>query len=348
MVDSFRRRSARARLSVTGLEDRTTPTATTITGNFNGTAIAAGDTVWFSSVGKVSGLGSSPSTLYLSGGTISFTENGTPTTVAVPDATVSFTQLATQATTTYSAGSGWLVTAPPHFSGNVFLGGTGFPVPGGLPGGIKNVTWQWNVSTDTTGLKLNWQWAAAAYTSFGANGSFGVKSVDDNNVDVFRNSDHAGTPQSFKSYVVGGATGGGGSNWTGSYSATASVFPDFSPPPAQTATLSGSVTVIDTGVPVSGVEIDLVDSSNNVVASTATDANGNYSFSKIAAGMYTVHEGAIDFNMYSYWGNSIGTVNGTMDGGYVDVQDIGSVTLVGGNAGVNYNFTVQATSGGMG
>jgi hypothetical protein len=332
-------------LSVTSLEDRWTPTATPITGNFNGTAIAAGDTVWFSSVGKISGLGSSPSTLYLTGGTIWFTADGTPTTLSVADATVSFTQLATQATTTYSAGSGWLVTAPPHFSGNVFLGGTGFPVPGGLPGGIKNVTWQWNVSSDTTALKLNWQWAAAAYATFGANGSFGVKAVDDPNVDAFHNSDHAGTPQSFKSYVVGGATGGGGSNWTGSYSATKTVLPDYFVPPTQTATLAGSVTVIDTGAPVSGVQVDLVDGSGNVVAYTATDMYGNYSFGDIAAGTYAVHEGAIDSSTYFYWGNSVGTVSGSFDGQSVDAQDIGLVSLAGGNAGVNYNFTLGTTGG---
>jgi Carboxypeptidase regulatory-like domain len=338
-------RTTRVRLSLAGLEDRTTPTATSITGNFNGTAIAAGDTVWFSSVGKVSGLGTNPSTLYLTDGTISFTANGSPTTVSVPNATISFTQLATTATTTYSAGSGWLVTAPPHFSGNVFLGGTGLPVPGGLPGGIKNVTWQWNVSSDTAGLKVNWQWAAAAYTNFGANGTFGVKSVDDNNIDTFRNSDHAGTPEDFKSFVVGGATGGGGSNFTGSYSATKTVLPDFIAPPTQTATLSGSVTVIDTGAPVSGVEIDLVDGNGNVVAYTATDRFGDYSFTNIAAGTYTVHEGAIDQSVYFYWGNSPGMVNGATDGQFFDAQDISSVMLIGGNVGVNYNFLL-GTSGG--
>jgi len=39
---------------------------------------------------------------------------------------------------------------------------------------------------------------------------------------IYKNSDHAGTPENFKTFVVGGATGGGGSNFTGSYSATGS------------------------------------------------------------------------------------------------------------------------------
>ena len=48
----------------------------------------------------------------------------------------------------------------------------------------------------------------------------GVKPVDDNHASVYQNSDHAGTPENFKMFVVGGATGGGGSNYTGGYSGT--------------------------------------------------------------------------------------------------------------------------------
>jgi hypothetical protein len=52
-----------------------------------------------------------------------------------------------------------------------------------------------------------------------------VKPVDDNKASIYQNSDHAGTPEYFQTYVIGGATGGGGSNFTGSYSATAAVTP---------------------------------------------------------------------------------------------------------------------------
>ena len=50
----------RSRLALEPLEDRTTPTVSSITSNFNGTAIPAGDYLWFSSVAKVSGLGNTP------------------------------------------------------------------------------------------------------------------------------------------------------------------------------------------------------------------------------------------------------------------------------------------------
>jgi hypothetical protein len=70
---------------------------------------------------------------------------------------------------------------------------------------------------------VNWQWGAAAYTSFSmAYNSLGVKPVDDNKASQYKNSDHAGTPENFKTFVVGGARGGGGSNFTGSYSGTGS------------------------------------------------------------------------------------------------------------------------------
>ena len=75
---------------------------------------------------------------------------------------------------------------------------------------------------------MNWQWAAANYPGahFSANnGALGVKSVDDKTLDINypNNSDHAGTPENFKQFVVGGGTGGGGSNYTGSYSSTQGI-----------------------------------------------------------------------------------------------------------------------------
>lgn len=116
-------------------------------------------------------------------------------------------------------------------AGNVFLDGVPLPLPNGLPGGVKNVTWSASFATDTPGIKLNWQWAAAAYSSLDLNCSatspdlncLGVKPVDDNKASQFQNSDHAGTPENSKANVVGGATGGGGANFTGGLSGTKSV-----------------------------------------------------------------------------------------------------------------------------
>lgn len=84
------------------------------------------------------------------------------------------------------------------------------------------MTWTGNFSA-TAPFSLNWQWAAGVYTSFSSdNNALGVKPIDAGSGSLYMNSDHAGTPEDFKSSVIGGARGGG-SNFTGSYSGTACV-----------------------------------------------------------------------------------------------------------------------------
>ena len=64
------------------------------------------------------------------------------------------------------------------------------------------------------------------YAHFSADyNALGVKPVDDNKKNPYLNADHAGTPENFKPFVIGGATGGGGTNYTGGLSGTASVGP---------------------------------------------------------------------------------------------------------------------------
>ena len=199
----------------------------TIGSNFNGTPIAAGDTVWFSAVVKVNGLGSAPVKVGVTNASITFTSGGTTYTTNVPDSQITFSSGFTSAQTTFN-GTTWVTTLPPGGAGNTFLTGVALPVPSGLPGGINPVTWKATFTSDTPGITFNWQWAAAAYTNFGgvpttaSYGTVGAKPVDDNQLSAYKNSDHAGTPESFKSFVTGGARGGGGSNFTGSYSGTAS------------------------------------------------------------------------------------------------------------------------------
>jgi len=199
----------------------------TISSNFNGTSIAAGDYIWFNSVVSVSGLGSAAAKVYTQGGTIQFSANGTAYNLSVADTVILFSPSATSASTVFDAvNNQWNITVPLSFSGNVFLGGLAYPVSTALPGGINPVDWTETFYTDTTGVSLNWKWAAAVYTSFSLdNNTVGVKPIDGNTLNPYSNSDHAGTPENYKSYVVGGARGGGGSNWTGSYSGTASVVP---------------------------------------------------------------------------------------------------------------------------
>ncbi len=67
------------------LEDRLVPASlSSISGNFNGTAIPANDTLWFSSVAQVHGLGSAPATIELSNQSISFVATAPRSSTACP------------------------------------------------------------------------------------------------------------------------------------------------------------------------------------------------------------------------------------------------------------------------
>lgn len=309
---------------------------TAIQSNFNGTAVPAGDTLWFSSVLKANGLGAGPVTLHFTNQTISFTANGTTVTLAVPDATVTFSPTATTASTTFDAATNsWVTTLPMQFSGNGFLSGVAYTPPNGLPGGINPVTWQGQIQSDTAGVSVNWQWATAVYKSFGADyNALNVKPVDDNHASAYQNSDHAGTPEAFTTFVTGGARGGGGSNFTGSLSPTVSI----SPPVVQ-ANLSGFVFNGITGAGLAEVTVTLTYTNaqgQTVTATAVTAADGSYSFANLPPGMYTVSASlAPGFTSID---DQVGTVNGALDGASLSGNTLSQINLSAGNAGVNYDF----------
>lgn len=199
------------------------PCITGITSGFNGTPIAAGDYIWFNSVATIKPA--KGTTLYFSNQKIQFDVEGVPTNFSLPDSVITFDSNVSEATTTYDDFSGWNTVVPAGYSGNVFLGGSLLYLPAGLPGGIKPVTWSGDMSGTAGGLSVNWKWGAAVYAGFPDDVTLGVKPIDGNKFlsdPLFKNSDHAGTPEGIKAYVVGGARGGGGANYTGSYSGTES------------------------------------------------------------------------------------------------------------------------------
>jgi hypothetical protein len=220
------------------LEDRTTPTVSTISASFNGIAIPAGDYVWFSSEATVTGVGSKPVTVDVTDQTISFTAKGTKYTLDVPNSTITFNPATKQASTSFADG-GWSVSSPTKFDGSEFLSGLGWQAAKGLPGGIKNVTWSGDFTSDTKGVKLDWDWSAAVYSEFTSNMSgVEVKTLTDKRQDVINNSNPDGTPENFKASVVGGALGKGGTNWTGNESSNAVV--KLSVQTGGTAVISGN------------------------------------------------------------------------------------------------------------
>jgi hypothetical protein len=337
------------RLNLERLDDRIVPTVSVISSNFNGTKIAAGSTLWFNSVLKVSGLGSSPVTIHVDHATIT----SSAFDIAVPDANITFSPMATVATTTFDAATNtWNTTVPTGLGGNTFLDGVALALPGGLSGGLNPVTWSANFTTDTPGVSLQWQWASAVYTSFSSDSNaLNVKPVDANSASAYHNSDHAGTPEAFKAFVVGGARGGGGSNFTGSYSATKAVFPDLTPPPSASASISGYVYTAfsDDGVRqpgepgLGGITIELTgfDADGNPISrTTVTNRDGSYSFTGLGAGTYTL---TVELPPWESVGiNSVGTVDGvTPDGNLLGDYAIANITLGPSNVGTEYDFAVH-------
>jgi hypothetical protein len=339
------RRPARLQPQLEGLEERLQPSATSvITSNFNGTAIRPGSSLWFNSVAKVSGLGSQPVELDVVNASIDFTAGGTSYHLAVPNSSLTFVPGATSASTTFDVATNtWKTSLPMSGPGNVFLSGLTLACPNGLPGGINPVTWTATFQSNTPGLSVNWQWGTAVYTSFSSDyNALNVKPVDSNNQSVYQNSDHAGTPEAFRACVVGGARGGGGSNWTGSYSATGHITPDVVQSQPPTSSISGvvyadnnssgtfdtgdsglgSVTVTLTGYDVNG---------NPVSLTTSTHPDGTYSFSGLQAGTYTVTVG--DVPLYNPSTDNLGNLSGTDNtGGQM------TVTVAPGQNGTGYNF----------
>lgn len=203
--------------------------------NFNGTSIDGGSYVWFNANFTASGIPNSGATVTLDSSTISFTQGGVQYLLGVPGARIVFSPTATCSSTTFDTMTNtWVTTVPVKGDDEIFLTGLAWPVPsGGLNGGINPVNWEGTFGTNgAAGVSIQWKWGAAVYSGFTADyNALGVK-AGHQTACGHSNGDHAGTPEGFnnnnqtwKQLVVGGARGGGGSNWTGSWSSTQSVFP---------------------------------------------------------------------------------------------------------------------------
>jgi hypothetical protein len=196
-----------------------------IPANFNGMQINAGSFIWFNANLKANGIPSTGATISFASSTISV--NGT--TYPVPNAEIIYSPSASCASITFDAGTNtWINTVP--VSGNVdniFFDGLALPVTTQLANLQNPVTWNGTFSTNTPGVSISWAWGAAVYTHFDiAYNNLNVKPTRQNACRL-NNGDQAGTPENSadQSGMIGGASGGGGANYTGSWSRTNNVTP---------------------------------------------------------------------------------------------------------------------------
>jgi hypothetical protein len=210
-----------------------------ITSSFNSTSIAAGRYIWFNSAfnrGSLSGI-SGTVTIIVTNSKISFTANSVQYTLNVPSSRIRYDAAVSSASTQF-INNIWETAVPRSYSGDVFMGGLAYLVPSNLPGSISNIVWTANVSIDKPGISLTWEWAAAVYSSFAGHSGLNIKPKDGSSQNPYNNNDQAGTPENFKSSLVSGARGTGGTNYTGTYtsSSTATCSTTVQQRPGQTQT----------------------------------------------------------------------------------------------------------------
>jgi hypothetical protein len=151
---------------------------------------------------------------------VSFVLNGV--SYPLPDGVVNFDVNAPAAsTTTFSGTPGtssarWTTTINPTFiSDENFFVGAALPVDAAIAGGGQ-ATIRFTTQTDDAGLSFSWQWSAAVYTYWPSDWNQAMIQA------YHGNGLHADTPinTQVQKSLIQGPRGGGGSNFTGSWSAT--------------------------------------------------------------------------------------------------------------------------------
>lgn len=201
--------------------------------NFNATAINPGSTIWFNANFKASNIPQSGATVFFKNQTITFTAGGVNYTLPVPDSVIRFESRTCSTTTFQGRRKTWITKMPLKGDDEVFLAGLSYLVPSGFGTVTNPVTWSGTFSVPQgSGMSAQWKWGAAVYSQFTDRyNRLQVKAGHQTSCTA-HNGDHAGTPEGvnsfgmpWKQFVIGGGTGGGGSNWTGSFSGTVTVTP---------------------------------------------------------------------------------------------------------------------------
>jgi hypothetical protein len=198
------------------------PISSSIASGFNGTSISTANYVWFNANFSASGIPSSGATIQFRNSTITITSSQGNFVYAAPDGKIVFSPTASCATTTFD-GSQWVTTVPIKGSDEILLSALGIKVPVDLK--AANVTWNGDFSADVKGISVGWKWGAAVYTTNVTTANYNALGVKPAHTGacLYNDSNHAGTPENAEKSVTGGARGGGGSNFTGSWSGTGNV-----------------------------------------------------------------------------------------------------------------------------
>lgn len=194
------------------------PSGTAIGGSpvsWNGFTAPAGSVVWINA--HISNPKNVPTNTIT---TVNFTAVSlvvNSTTYALPNGQVVFNPATSTPTTVVNADGSWTTTVNPSFNNDIFFDGQAIPVDSNLEnGGHGNTgsTLSFSTNSSDSSLSFQWQWGAAVYTSWPGNAGANIEPV--------HAKLQAGAPQNtaVEADLIQGPRGGGGSNFTGSWSGT--------------------------------------------------------------------------------------------------------------------------------
>jgi hypothetical protein len=193
------------------------PSGTAIPGSpvsWNGFTAPAGSVVWINAHLDASNVPTSTIT------TVDFTRVTlvvNDTSYALPNGKVVFNPAVSTPSTVVNADGSWTTRVNPKFSNDIFFDGQAIPVDSNLEnGGHGNTdsTLSFSTSSSDKSLQFQWKWGAAVYTSWPGNAAANIEPV--------HAALQAGAPQNkaVEADLIQGPRGGGGSNFTGSWSGT--------------------------------------------------------------------------------------------------------------------------------
>jgi hypothetical protein len=195
------------------------PSGTAIPGapvSWNGFKAPAGSVVWINAHIQNPGNVLTSTTTTVDFTQVTLVVNGQ--SYALPNGTINFVPGTTAPTTTVNADGSWTTTVSPTQSGTIFFDGQAIPVDANLQnggGGNTSSTLSFYTNSNDSALQFQWQWGAAVYTYWPGNAQALIEPVQANGLQP-----GAPTNSQVQQSLIQGPRGGGGSNFTGSWSGT--------------------------------------------------------------------------------------------------------------------------------